>query len=59
MKFQLIDGPRDVPAIGAVNVQAGDEVEATGEAAKSLERQTDVWKRVDKPKTRSNSDEES
>lgn len=57
MKFRY-DGPFDeveVPELGAT-VQHGHQVEATGETAESLLKQSD-WTRVDKPKPRSTASE--
>lgn len=54
MKFKYA-GPLDavdVPDLGLVGVKRGDQVDATGPAAKSLQAQSDTWKRVAPPKPR-------
>lgn len=50
MKFKYV-GPHDaVDLVGVGTVAHGDEAEASGAAAKSLDAQAD-WQRVDKPQT--------
>lgn len=53
MKFKYV-GPHtavDVPSLGLVNVERGQEIEATGPIAESMAEQ-DTWQRTDKPKSK-------
>ena len=59
MKFVNVSGtPQDLPHLGenGTRVAAGDEVDATGDAAKSLQSNP-AFERSDKPKSSTDTEE--